>query len=135
MFYYYCTRFTNACVPARSSRAAALGVFGRWPPPSCSPGSPPPLGVLSRSSALYKVHTIGWEASISAQRLTARRPHPGSARPHKDPGATPICTCVLLLLHMLHSHLCPGLQLTRGGSGRFWTLAPSPPARQLLRRP
>jgi len=54
---------------ARTRRLSAF--HGPWPLPSCLPVSPPPLGVLSRSPALYKVRTIGWEALLNVQRLTA----------------------------------------------------------------
>ena len=86
-FYYYCTRFTNTYIPAAACARRLSAFHGSWPLPSCLPVSPPPLGVLSRSSALYKVRTIGWEALLNVQRLTVRKPRPGSIRPRNDPGS------------------------------------------------
>jgi len=70
------------------------------PLPSCSPVSSPPLGVLSRSSALYKVRTIGREALLNVQRLTARKPRPGSIRPRNDPvSASPMYVRFTTIAH------------------------------------
>jgi len=74
--------------------------LGLSPFPSCSPVSSPPLGMLSRSSALYEVRMIGWDALLNVQRLTARKPRPGSIRTRNDPGsASPMCVCFTTIAH------------------------------------
>ena len=105
------------------------------PSPSYSPVSSTPLPLHGRIIKVLRILRGTYdrsEASFGVQRLTARRPRPRSFGPRNGPGALPLCTCVLQLLHTFYSCLYPSPRPTRGGS-RPWTLPL--PAHRFPRRP